>query len=385
MSDRVQTPLVSVIIPAYGHAKYIQATIESVLHQSLSDLELIVIDDASPDDTWSILSDFHDPRLRLFRNDFNLGAHATINRGLELSRGRYIAILNSDDVYHPDRLRRLVEVAIQGYDFIVTSVVPIDGDGQRIEVPSHPWNHWYHGLKDHLARYGDPVRSLCAGNFTVSTSNFFFKRSILDKVGKFRSYRYVHDYDFALRIAFNFSNRFKVLMNEPLLYYRVHPFNTIQENALAAERERLKLLAWWIPRTVSLRHPKWTLALNQQLLEVSNNIEWILNQNMQALSVKFLQMMQAQCVLRKDLSKKEKQLKATQSRLYRTREELKEMSRTLRTKEKTLKETEKSAQKLQEALQDKECELDAFRKSRCHRLRVAVFKLIHVMGFSKGE
>jgi glycosyltransferase involved in cell wall biosynthesis len=98
-------PEFSVVIPSYNHASYLAEAVNSVLNQSLSDLELIVVDDGSTDQSLVVLSGFKDPRLRIFQQD-NQGAHAAINRGLREACGKYLAILNSDDVYHPQRLER---------------------------------------------------------------------------------------------------------------------------------------------------------------------------------------------------------------------------------------------------------------------------------------
>ena len=99
-------PLVSVVIPSFNHARFIGSAVRSVLGQSLSDLELIVVDDGSTDNSLEILGGFSDPRLKVYPQA-NAGAHAAINRGLELASGVYLSILNSDDLYHRERLENL--------------------------------------------------------------------------------------------------------------------------------------------------------------------------------------------------------------------------------------------------------------------------------------
>lgn len=102
------TPRVSVFIPAYNRETLIGDAVGSVLAQSFGDFELIVVDDGSTDRTCEIVSAFGDPRVRLVSNGANLGIPASRNRGLELARGAYLAILDSDDRMLPDRLRRQV-------------------------------------------------------------------------------------------------------------------------------------------------------------------------------------------------------------------------------------------------------------------------------------
>lgn len=103
-------PLVSVAIPAYCGEKYIAETIDSVLRQSLSNFELIVVDDGSPDATASIVASYADPRIRFYRNDTNLGPQGNWNRCLQESRGKYFKLLPQDDVLAPDCLARQVAV-----------------------------------------------------------------------------------------------------------------------------------------------------------------------------------------------------------------------------------------------------------------------------------
>ncbi|MTJ08765.1 glycosyltransferase family 2 protein [Anabaena sp. UHCC 0204] len=104
-------PEVSVIIPAYNTEKYIAKAIESVLQQTLNNLELIVVDDSSSDDTVAIASSFADPRVKVLVNSENLGAAATRNRAISEATGKWIAVLDSDDWYAPERLEKLVQIA----------------------------------------------------------------------------------------------------------------------------------------------------------------------------------------------------------------------------------------------------------------------------------
>ncbi|MCF1184875.1 glycosyltransferase [Marichromatium gracile] len=237
-----KSPCVSVVIPAYRHQAFIAEAIDSVLRQSFNDLELIVIDDGSPDDTAAVAERAlaHDPRARLLRQD-NAGSHATINRGLSMARGEWVAILNSDDRYHPDRLERLLAVAGEAYDFLVSDLRLIDQDGGVVSDPGHWFNTMIEGFRQY-ARADGPVAGLLYGNYTASTSNFFFRRALLDRIGGLREYRYVVDWEFALRAALEAPERFTYLIDEPLFDYRLHGANTILSGALrgGAEIERMQ-------------------------------------------------------------------------------------------------------------------------------------------------
>jgi glycosyltransferase involved in cell wall biosynthesis len=116
-------PLVSVLLAVHDDARYVGAAVESVLGQTLDDLELVLVDDASTDETPAVLAAIPDERLVLLRNDEQLGLAASLNRGLERANGRYVARLDADDVALPRRLELQVarmraqpEVAIVGSD-----------------------------------------------------------------------------------------------------------------------------------------------------------------------------------------------------------------------------------------------------------------------------
>jgi glycosyltransferase involved in cell wall biosynthesis len=101
-------PLVSVLLAVSDGERYLRTALESVLRQSVTDLELLVVDDGSQDSTPAILGEVADPRLRVLQNDQRLGLAASLNRGLEEARGRYVARLDADDVALPRRLERQV-------------------------------------------------------------------------------------------------------------------------------------------------------------------------------------------------------------------------------------------------------------------------------------
>lgn len=101
---------VSVLIASYNHARFLPETLASVKNQTFGDWEAIVIDDGSSDDSVEVARRFtSDPRFRVSCNDSNLGTYGTQQRALEQAQGRYVAILNSDDLWAPDKLSTLVE------------------------------------------------------------------------------------------------------------------------------------------------------------------------------------------------------------------------------------------------------------------------------------
>lgn len=98
-----QQPILSIILPVYNSEEYIEETISSILHQSFRDFELIIIDDFSSDKSPEVIKSFKDPRIIYVRNEVNLQLIKTLNRGIELCHGKYIARIDSDDVCLPNR------------------------------------------------------------------------------------------------------------------------------------------------------------------------------------------------------------------------------------------------------------------------------------------
>ncbi|MBF0274623.1 MAG: glycosyltransferase [Nitrospinae bacterium] len=231
------SPVVSVLMPAYNHESYIGEAIESVLEQNFSDFELIIIDDGSQDGTAEKIREFKDKRITFLRQE-NQGAAKTINRCLSLAQGEFIAILNSDDIYHPDRLSLLLEkMKDETNSFLITDITLIDEKGKTIEDKYHWWIRWYERIKENYSLINEPLTVLFSGNYTVTTSNFFFRRSLLEKVGAMSEHRYIHDYDFAFKAIRANQKGFYFYREKKLLSYRLHGANEITGNKLYANFE----------------------------------------------------------------------------------------------------------------------------------------------------
>jgi len=130
-----ESPLVSVIMPAYNSADFIAESIQSVLQQTHQNWELLIIDDASPDNTISIIEEFKylDPRIKLFQNETNQGAGVARNAGIKAAQGAYIAFLDSDDLWLPEKLEVQLKF-MQTHDLVMTysSYYLIDENGKNL-------------------------------------------------------------------------------------------------------------------------------------------------------------------------------------------------------------------------------------------------------------
>src|SRR5579859_195058 len=108
--DMRQQPLISVCIPCYNGERFIGRTLESVLRQTFTDFELVIVDDKSTDGTVSVIRGFTDARIRLIQNEKNLGLCLNWNRALSQTAGKYVKLLCEDDFLYPECLARQVAV-----------------------------------------------------------------------------------------------------------------------------------------------------------------------------------------------------------------------------------------------------------------------------------
>ena len=134
-----RAPLVSVLMASFNHEKYVAEAVRSALGQTLQDLELVIVDDGSTDRTVDEIRGFDDPRISLTALDRNHGMAVAKNQALAMARGKYIAILNSDDAFVPEKLERQVRVLQDLPDLgaVFTGVEVIDDDGQPFSQEGH--------------------------------------------------------------------------------------------------------------------------------------------------------------------------------------------------------------------------------------------------------
>ncbi len=138
--------LVSVIMPAYNAEKYIKASVQSVLEQSYDRFEFIIVNDFSTDNTASIVGLCDDKRIRLYHHDQNRGPGAARNTAIENSRGKWIALIDADDLWHKDRLKILVETAKDlGQGYFVSDLRVLCFETPKGLLPWHSRNNTDYG------------------------------------------------------------------------------------------------------------------------------------------------------------------------------------------------------------------------------------------------
>ena len=181
---------VSVIIPAFNRAHKVLRAVSSVLSQTFTDFEIIVIDDGSVDETVELLSGFKD-RITLIRHPENMGVSAARNSGIRASRSPLIAFLDSDDYWMPEKLETQVRYFMEHPDVLICQTEEI---WMRNGVRVNPW-------KKHVKPSGEIFErslKLCV----VSPSAVMIRRSVFDEIGLFdEEFPVCEDYDLWLRIG----------------------------------------------------------------------------------------------------------------------------------------------------------------------------------------
>jgi len=205
----MECPRLTVLMPVYNGQEYLRPALESILSQTFRDFEFLILNDGSTDDSVGIIESYQDPRIRLVHNSGNVGLVATLNRGLELARGPYIARMDCDDISHPTRLAR-----------------------QALYLSTHPavgvvgsWMEFFGDLPARTMRYPvRPARVRVELLFRCSLAH----PSVMFRRESFRHHHlqydpgFPHAEDWALWSAC--SHLFPIAnIPEVLLRYRVHP------------------------------------------------------------------------------------------------------------------------------------------------------------------
>ena len=209
-------PKISVLLPVYNCEKFIVETIESVLQQTYTDFELLIIDDCSTDTTIAFIEQFNDSRIQLIKKEKNTGYTDSLNFGVSIANGQYIARMDGDDICLPTRFEKQVAFLDANPKVILCgTAIQIIG---TYTILKHPPNHEEIKVK------------LCFGNS-------FYHPTVMGRIDIFQSYPYnkafepAEDYDLWTRLAFQgeLAN-----LEEVLLLYRVH------ENQVSVEKNSIQ-------------------------------------------------------------------------------------------------------------------------------------------------
>ncbi|RYY90209.1 MAG: glycosyltransferase [Chitinophagaceae bacterium] len=224
----MNNPKVSIVLPVYNAERFLKEALDSLVYQTFADFEVLAIDDGSTDGSAAIIKAYSDHRIQYLQNDRNRGIVYTLNRGIDLARGTYLARMDADDICHPERLAAQVDYLKENSSIAVVAsfVDMIDADGQ----PLPPWQddreHYLPGtIRARLLR-----------------TNCIAHPSIMARTAVMRSYHFraeqkeAEDYDLWLRMVADGLQIGKV--QRPLLRYRVLTSGlTRKENLSGFERQ----------------------------------------------------------------------------------------------------------------------------------------------------
>lgn len=240
--------LVSVIMPAYNCAEYIGDSIRSVQAQTYTDWELIIADDNSKDDTVRIVKEFADAdsRIVLIESQENLGPAGARNKAIEAATGTYMAFLDSDDIWHAEKLERQTAFMEEnGYDFSFTSYEKIDENAEKLGIVVRaPEKVDY----NRLLYLGDPI-----GNLTVVFNADIIGKHMVPDIQKRN--------DFALWLSILKDNEYAYGLDEVLAQYR------IRGGSVSSKKLRLIKYHWKLYREIEeLSLPKCAAAIASLLV-----------------------------------------------------------------------------------------------------------------------
>ncbi len=208
--------LVSIITPTYNCAKFIGATIESVLNQTYQNFEMIIVDDASKDNTEEVVKSFKDKRIKYIRLSKNSGPAVARNRAMEEAKGKYMAFLDSDDLWKREKLEKQINfIKKNKYKIICSDYEQIDEEGNKLNkiIPCKK-----------KVNYNGILLSCPVGNSTV-----FYDVS---KLGKFKVPNIRKRNDDALWLQILKKEEYMYGQKEVLMEYRIR-HNSVSSNKLS--------------------------------------------------------------------------------------------------------------------------------------------------------
>ena len=212
MTEEANKPLVTVLMAVYNSEKYLKEAVSSILSQTFTDFEFLIINDGSTDKSAEIVKSFHDKRIKVVNNVQNIGVIRSLNKAVEYINGEYVARMDSDDICVPDRLEKEIAIFKKNPDvsIVAANVALVDKEGNEIGS----WNEDI-DTKTHEEIYRMLPYENCIANPTV-----MIKASLLKKYKYNAFQKSSEDWDMWLNMASDGEKFYKI--NEALVKYRIH-------------------------------------------------------------------------------------------------------------------------------------------------------------------
>jgi len=205
------TPLVSIIVTTFNRKDFLKETLDSILKQTFTDFELLVIDNCSGYDFMGFIESYQDSRIRAWQNPNNGVISVNRNFGIRKASGKFIAFCDDDDTWFPEKLERQVS-ALQDEDLVaVGCAMKFTGDLTYFRQWQYP--------QDLALDFEDILRL----NVNIPLSSLLVKNKTI-LFDESDTVRYVEDFDYKLNLAFSTGKKIKFI-KDPLICYRIHPFN----------------------------------------------------------------------------------------------------------------------------------------------------------------
>lgn len=211
---------ISVIMPTYNHERFVGASIDSVLNQTGVDLELLIADDGSPDGTRDVVSSYTDDRIKFFPYLVNRGAGIVTNELISAARGKYIALINSDDVWVEGKLEQQLRILESNPDIaaVFGRAEFIDKDGAKINADELPFGSVFN---QHNRTSGEWLRHFFAHGNCICHPTMLIRRSVFDELGAYNNrLRQLPDLEMWVRVV----KKYKIFISDQVMVkFRILP------------------------------------------------------------------------------------------------------------------------------------------------------------------
>lgn len=218
-------PLVSVVVPCYNHEKYVKKTIESIINQTYKNIELIVIDDGSKDNSVKAIQELANKYSFTFIHRPNKGLSATLNEGIQLSKGKYFSTIASDDILILEKIEKQVEFMESNPKFGMCYGKIVYFENSIENTSEYPNSNKQGWVFDDLLNYG------CF----IPAPSTFIRKNVFETVGGYDESLLIEDWDMWLRIAEKYQVGY---VDEYLAYYRRHDTNISKQAFKMYEAEK---------------------------------------------------------------------------------------------------------------------------------------------------
>lgn len=223
-------PKVTILMSVYNGGKYLRQAIDSILNQTFEDFEFLIINDGSTDKTLEILQSYNDPRIKIVNNKKNIGLTKSLNKGINLARGQYIARMDADDISLPDRLQKQYQFLKNNKNIGVvgSNMYLINQSGKKVGRNSKSQKHFL-------------IKWKCFIGFPMSHPTIMAKTKVLRTNLYNENFISSQDVELWSRLIFDKNIKFTNL-NDYLLKYRMHPDSVIKKRPIAQKEKSVEII-----------------------------------------------------------------------------------------------------------------------------------------------